>query len=139
MNTTSATANDALLAAPSLLNIYFGIFLWIAGNCGCMGNVLVFGSKEFRKRAYGIYLLSETTSDFIYFNFVLATRVLQNGFQISVIKRINILCKLRQYCTDSCTQMSFTYFTWATIDRLLSVQRAASMYKLSTTHILFNL
>lgn len=139
MNDTSSTVSNALLAAPSLLNIYFGTFLWIAGNCGCIGNILVFGSKDFRKRAYGIYLLSQEMSDFIYFNFVLAIRVLQSGFQIPVTKRINVVCKLRQFCTSCCTQISFTYFTLATIDRLLSVQRAASMYKLTTTHILFNL
>ena len=63
--TTSSNVSYALLAVPAELNIWFGSFLWVAGNFGCMGNMIVFSSPAIRKRAYGVYLLSEAVSDFI--------------------------------------------------------------------------
>jgi hypothetical protein len=123
-NTTSIS--NALLMAPYQLNIWFGSFLWIMGNLGCMGNMIVFRSRSFRKRAYAIYLFSAAISDFHYFNFVLLTRVLQKGFQIPLMTRYITICKLRQFSTEWGNVVSFTLFSFAIIDRLLSTQRLNS-------------
>jgi hypothetical protein len=128
-NTTVTTINSALLAAPYQLNIWFGSFLWIMGNIGCIGNIIVFRSKRFRKRASSIYLFSAAIADFHYFNFVLLTRVIQNGFQIPLMNQFTILCKLRQFSTIWGNVVGFSLFIFAIIDRLLSTQRSNGKYR----------
>jgi hypothetical protein len=129
MNTTVSSINSALLAAPYQLNIWFGSFLWITGNLGCIGNIIIFRSRSFRHRAYSIYLFAAALADFHYFNFVLLTRILQNGFQISLMNRYIVVCKLREFSTIWGNVVSFTLFSFATIDRLLSAQRSNSKYQ----------
>ncbi|CAF3303927.1 unnamed protein product [Rotaria socialis] len=118
MNNTSSSISSALMAAPYQLNIWFGIFLWVTGNLGSIGNMLVFRSPTFRN------LFSEAICDFFYFYFVLTTRILQKGFQVHVTTRYDVICKLRQFFSVWGNQVSFTLFSLATIDRLLSTQRA---------------
>ncbi|CAF2958125.1 unnamed protein product [Rotaria sp. Silwood2] len=150
MNTTSSSVssvNSALLAAPYQLNMWLGLFIWVAGNLGSIGNMIVFSSRTFRNRAYSVYLLSEAMSDFIYFDFLLLTRVLQKGFQIPITTRYDVLCKLRQFVSVWSHQVSFTLFSFATIDRLLSAQRSNTYrqwsnrvglaYKMSIACVLF--
>ncbi len=126
MNTTATIIDASLLAAPYELNMWFGLFLWVTGNFGCIGNMIVFRSRAFRDRAYSIYLFSEAISDCLYFNFVLLTRVLQKGFQIPIMTRYSVTCKFRQFVSVWGNQVSFTCFSFATIDRLLSAQRSNS-------------
>ncbi|CAF1465520.1 unnamed protein product [Rotaria sordida] len=123
MNATNSIDN-VLLAVPYQLNIWFGSFLWIAGNLGCIGNMIVFWSRSSRKQAYSIYLLSAAVANLHYFNFVLLTRIIQNGFQFSLMNRFIILCKLRQFSTIWGNVVSFSLFSFATIDRILSTQRS---------------
>lgn len=124
MNSSSNNeVSSVLKAVPFQLNMWLGSFIWLAGNIGCLGNMIVFRSRSFRRRAYSIYLLAESMSDFIYFNFVLSTRVLQKGFQIPITTRYEAVCKLRQFTSVWGNQVSFTLFAFATIDRLLSAQR----------------
>lgn len=129
MNTTTSSVSSALLAAPYQLNMYIGSFLWVAGNLGCIGNIIVYRSRVFANRAYAIYLLAQAMSDIVYFNFVLLTRVLQKGFQIPATTRFDALCRIRQFLTVWCNQVSFTLFSFATIDRILSAQRENSKLK----------
>ncbi|UJR20420.1 hypothetical protein I4U23_023551 [Adineta vaga] len=131
MNSSSDDINDTLKAVPYQLNIWFGIFLWIAGNLGCLGNVIVFRSRTFRKRAYSIYLFSAAIADFHYFNFVLITRVLQKGFGISLMNQYILICKLRQFSTIWGNVSSFSLFSFAIIDRLLSTHRSNAYRKWS--------
>ncbi|CAF3886752.1 unnamed protein product [Rotaria sp. Silwood1] len=91
MNSTSSSISRDLLAAPYQLNIWIGSFFCVMGNLGCFGNLIVFSSFEFRKRAYTIYFLMEAASNIIYFDFLLLTRVLQRGFQVSITTRYNFL------------------------------------------------
>jgi hypothetical protein len=126
MNTSTTNVNSALLSSPNQLNIYFGCFLWVMGNIGSIGNIIVFRSRSFRNRAFAIYLLSESISDFIYFNFVLFTRILEIGFEISVTNQFNFICKLYQFASEWNNLVSFTLFAFATIDRILSTQRSNS-------------
>ncbi|CAF3491026.1 unnamed protein product [Rotaria sp. Silwood1] len=147
MNTNTSSVSNALSAAPYQLNIWFGSFLWIAGNIGSLGNMMVFCSRSFRNRSYSIYLLSKSMTDFLYFNFVLLTRILEKGFEIPINNRYDIMCKLRQFVSCWANQVSFTLFSFATIDRLLSTQRLnkyrrwsnriSLAYKLSITCLFF--
>lgn len=129
MNSSTEWINPSLLNAPYQLNIWLGCFLWIMGNIGCVGNILVFRSRKIRKRAYSIYLLASAVADFHYFNFVLLTRILQKGFQISLVNRYIVMCKLRQFSTIWGNVVGFSLFTFATIDRLLSTQRSNSKFE----------
>ncbi|CAF1400213.1 unnamed protein product [Adineta steineri] len=124
MNTTLKSVSSALLDAPYQLNIWFGSFLWLLGNFGTIGNVIIYSHRSYRQRAYGIYLLGEAISDFIYIDFLLLTRILQNGFQISITGHYNFICKIRQFDSVWNPLVSLTLFTFAIIDRILSVQRS---------------
>lgn len=128
ITTSSSTINGALQSIPYLVNIWLGTFFWITGNIGCIGNMIVFQSRTFRNRACSIYLLFESIANFFLINFVLVTRILQKGFQIPIINRYTILCKLRQFSTDYFNEISFNFFTFATIDRILSAQRSNREY-----------
>jgi hypothetical protein len=124
MNDTTMDVSNTLLSMPFDLNKWFGLFLWIIGNIGSIGNIIIFCCRPYRNRAFSIYLLSESISEFVYFNFVLVTRILEKGFQISIISRFDIICKVRQFASEWINQVCFTLFTFATIDRLLSTQRS---------------
>ncbi|CAF3905417.1 unnamed protein product [Rotaria magnacalcarata] len=50
------------------------------------------------------------------------------GFQIHVTTRYDVICKLRQFFSIWGNQVSFTLFSLATLDRLLSTQRAHSNF-----------
>jgi hypothetical protein len=132
--TITSSISSALLAAPYQLNIWFGSFLWIIGNIGFLGNIIVFRSESFRKRAYSIYLFSAAIADFHYFDFVLLTRVLQKGFQIPLMTRYLVICKLREFSTIWGNIVGFNLFAFAVIDRLLSAQRLNSKYKYVITY-----
>ncbi|CAF4853671.1 unnamed protein product [Rotaria sp. Silwood1] len=112
MNTTSNTVSSTLLALPYQLNICIGLFIWVTGNIGCIGNAIVFSSRTLSKRAYAIYLLWEALSDFIYFNFLLLTRILQKGFQIPITTNYEIICKLRHTKNGICAPRSGIYATF---------------------------
>jgi hypothetical protein len=131
---TSASAVDgSLLTAPFLLNIYFGSFLWVVGNVGCLGNILVFSSKSFRKRAYSVYLFSAALGDLFYFNFVLMIRILQKGYRLPLTNSYTVICKLRQFATLWGNLFSFSLYSLATLDRLLSTQRSNSRFNMTWT------
>jgi hypothetical protein len=131
MNTTniSSGVSEALLIAPFQLNISLGIFIFITGNISTFGNFMVFSSRTFRSRACSVYLLAESICTFVYFNFVLTTRMIQKGYQIPIINRYDVICKIRQFLSEYTHQVAFSLFALATIDRLLSTHRSVGTYK----------
>ncbi|CAF1259419.1 unnamed protein product [Rotaria sordida] len=139
MNTTTNSISETLLAAPYQLNIWFGSCLWIIGNLGCIGNMMVFRSRSFRKRAYSIYLFSAAVADFHYFNFVLLTRIIQNGFRFSLMNRFIIICKLRQFSTIWGNVVGFSLFAFAIIDRFLSTQRSNMIFSSTSPVIVISI
>ena len=132
MSNSSDEISNSLLLAPYQLNIWLGGFLWMMGNLGCLGNMLVFRSPKFRRRAYSIYLFSAAIADFHYFNFVLLTRILQKGFRILLMNQYLIICKLRQFSTVWGNVVSFSLFSFAVVDRLLSTDRSVGKENPST-------
>ena len=129
---TSSNSNDvssALLIAPFQLNIYLGLFIFITGNISSIGNFIVFTSRTFRARACSVYLIVESMFTFIYFNYVLVTRLIQKGFQLPIINRYDVVCKVRQFLSEYTHQVAFTLFALATIDRILSTHRSNGRYK----------
>lgn len=135
-NTTTSTViintpvSKALLDAPFLLNIWFGLFIFVTGNFSCFGNLLVFTSQAFRSRACSIYLIVESFFNIIYFDYVLVTRMIQKGFGIPIINRHDPICKIRQFFSTYTHQVAFSLFTLATLDRILSTQRNLGPYDL---------
>ncbi|UJR20094.1 hypothetical protein I4U23_023228 [Adineta vaga] len=123
MNGTMIEISYSLLIAPYQLNIWLGLFLWFTGNIGCIGNMIVYGSRKSRKQAYSIYLFASAIADFHYFNFVLLTRIIQKGFGIPLMNQYVVICKLRQFSTIWGNVVGFSLFAFATIDRLLSAQQ----------------
>ncbi len=134
MNTSnSSTAiqiNPALLRTPFELNIWLGLFILVTGNISTIGNFLVFSSRTFRARACSIYLIAESVCTFVYFNYVLVTRVIQKGFQCPIIDRYDVICKVREFLSEYTHQVAFTLFALATVDRILSAHRSASKYNI---------
>jgi hypothetical protein len=129
MNTTNASTtahvSPVLLQVPFLLNIYLGTFIFITGNISSIGNFLVFSSRNFRARACSYYLIVESFFTFIYFDFVCLTRVIQKGFQLPIINRYSVICKVRQWLSEYTHQVAFSLFALATVDRFLSTHRSA--------------
>ena len=128
-SSTDATGiTSALLAAPFQLNIWFGLFIFVTGNISTFGNFLVFTSRTFRARACSVYLIAESVCTFIYFNYVLVTRMIQKGFQLPIINQYDVICKIRQFLSEYTHQVAFTLFALATVDRILSTHRSMGMY-----------
>lgn len=124
LRASSSTA-DILTTMPYLVNIWIGTFLVVMGNIGCVGNIIVFHSATFRKQAYTVYLFAETISDFFVINLVLLTRMIEKGYGIPVYTtRYEYICKIRQMSSYYFVLTSFTLFTFATLDRILSTQRS---------------
>ena len=128
---TSSTTNDSsvdprLLSVPFQLNIWFGLLLFVAGNISCFGNMVVFSSRSFRRRAYSIYLIAEAGNNFVYFDFVLVTRMIQRGYRLPIMNRYDVLCRIRQFLSQYANQTAFLFFLFAALDRLLSTQRSLS-------------
>jgi hypothetical protein len=123
-NTDSTTVDSTLLAVPFQINIWLGLFILITGNISCAGNLIVFRSRMFRTQACAVYLVAEAFSNFLYFDYVLVTRMIQKGFRLQIINRYDVICKTRQFLSQYLHQVSFTLFIMATIDRLLSTQRS---------------
>jgi hypothetical protein len=94
---TSSGISDGLLLAPFQLNIWLGLFIFITGNISSIGNFIVFTSQTFRNRACSVYLIAESVMTFIYFNYVLVTRIIQKGFQLPIINRYDPVCKIREF------------------------------------------
>ncbi|CAF1058397.1 unnamed protein product [Adineta ricciae] len=131
IRTSSTSVNSILLAIPYVANIWLGTLFWTMGNIGCVGNLIVFRSKTFNNQAYTVYLLAETISDFFLVNLVLLTRILEKGFGMSIRSGYDYLCKIRQFSTYYFYVTSFTFFSMATIDRILSTQRSNGLRKWS--------
>ncbi|CAF1377604.1 unnamed protein product [Adineta ricciae] len=133
MNNTTTVASTgsgvsiSLSLAPYELNIYFGMFIWITGNIGCIGNAIVFNSRMFAKQAYARYLFCQAIQDFIYFNFVFMSRVVQKGFRVPLTTKYLAFCRIRQFYTFWGNQISFNSFVFATIDRILATQRSTNL------------
>lgn len=106
--------------------LWSGFIFFITGNIGCIANMVVFRSRVFRRRACFVYLFWEAFINLFYFNFILVTRVLQSGFQIPIMNRYGVVCKIREFMSEYTYQTGNTFFTLATLDRLLSAQRATS-------------
>ena len=122
--TTSARVDSALLMAPFQLNIWLGLFIFVTGNISSIGDFIVFSSRSFRARACSIYLIAESISTFVYFNFVLVTRIIQKGFRLPITNRYEAMCKVRQFLSEYTHAVAFTFFALATLDRLLSTHRS---------------
>jgi hypothetical protein len=129
INSSSVTGiSEALLNAPFQLNIYLGAFIFVTGNISCIGNFIVFSSRTFRARACSLYLIAESIFSFIYFNFVLVTRVIQKGFRLPIIDHYDPICKIREFLSEYTHQVAFTLFILASVDRFLSTHRSVGMY-----------
>ncbi|CAF0916126.1 unnamed protein product [Adineta steineri] len=124
INSSVTTSVDpVLLKVPFQLNIWLGLFIFITGNISTIGNFTVFTSRMFRNRACSIYLIAESICTFIYFDFVLVTRLIQKGFNYPIINLYDPICKVRQFFSEYTHQVAFTLFALATIDRILSTHR----------------
>jgi hypothetical protein len=131
-SSSTAGISESLLIAPYQLNIYLGAFIFVTGNISCIGNFTVFTSRTFRSRACSIYLIAESIYSFIYFNYVLVTRIIQKGFRFPIIDRYDWICKLREFLSEYTHQVAFTLFILATVDRFLSTHRSVGMYTFAT-------
>jgi hypothetical protein len=138
-NATNLSGSDVsygLLIAPQQLDIWFALFIFITGNISSIGNFIVFSSRTFRARACSIYLIFESMFTFIYFNYVLVTRMIQKGFLIPIIDHYDPVCKIREFLSEYVHQVAFTLFTFATIDRFLSTHRSVGMYNYTASEMI---
>lgn len=121
----NATTVGTFALVAQHLNIWFGTFLLLVGNVGCIINIIVFRAKSFHRSSFSVYFLATTIADLFLLNFVLSTRILQNGFLLSVFQRHEYLCKLRAYISAVTSSLSCTFFIMVSIDRYLSTHSQA--------------
>ena len=114
------TTINTLNIVAQHLNIRYGSFLLIIGNLGCLMNIFVFRSKSLHKTSFSVYFLATTCADFILLNFVLLTRILQNGFLLQIVQTNEFMCKLRGYLSSLTSSLSFSFFVLISIDRYFS-------------------
>ncbi|CAF1338361.1 unnamed protein product [Adineta ricciae] len=131
VRTNNNEVNSLIFSIPANIHIYLGIFLLLMGNIGCFGNLLIYQTRTFRHQAFSIYIICETLSDFLVLNFILLTRILENGFHIPLEHSYTFLCKFREFGEYYFCLCSFTFFTLASIDRILSAQRSNTFRKWS--------
>lgn len=115
----NATTTSTLTLLAQHLNIWFGSFLLLVGNVGCIINIIVFRAKSFHRSSFSIYFLATTIADLFLLNFVLFTRILQNGFLLPIFQTHQYLCKLRAYISAVTSSLSCTFFIMVSIDRYL--------------------
>lgn len=129
-NITTSDINNSLestlLSVTFHVMIWGGIFILVAGNIGCIGNVVVFRSQEYRRQACFIYLFWETIASWFILDCILLTRILESGFQISLMDAYDACCKIREFISLFMYQNENTLFLFATLDRILSAQRSMS-------------
>jgi hypothetical protein len=132
-NTTINDINDNLINTLNSTTTYViicgGIFILIAGNIGCIGNIVVFRSQAYRRQACFIYLFWETIASFFILNCLLVTRILESGFKISLMDAFDSICRIREFISLFMYQTENTLFLFATLDRILSTQRSMSKYR----------
>jgi hypothetical protein len=126
---TSNNVTYGLLIAPVQLNIYFGLFIYITGVIGSIGNMMIYRSRSLRDRACSIYLFWRSLTDFIYMNSILLTRILQKGFKIPITTRSDALCKLRQFGSSYGNQLAFTFLALATLDRIFLAHKSTGNFE----------
>ena len=108
------------------IDTYVGLFIYVTGILGSIGNIIVYRSKSMRSRACSVYLLWESIIDFLYLNIIVLTGILMKDFRIAITTRHEILCKLRAFCSTYGNQLAVTFLSLATIDRILLSQRSQS-------------
>ncbi|CAF1257179.1 unnamed protein product [Adineta ricciae] len=121
---SSSTLENMLENATVYVTIVGGIFLFVAGNIGCMGNILVFRSQTYRRQACFIYLFWGTIASLFILNCILLTRILESGFNVSLMDISNVFCRIREFISMVMYQSENTMFLFATLDRILSAQRS---------------
>ncbi|CAF0979581.1 unnamed protein product [Adineta steineri] len=129
--TITKSVSNGILIAPYQLNIWLGCFILITGNISTIGNIIIFSSRSFRNRACTIYLLAEAFVLIFFFNFVLLTRTLQKGFQIPLLNRYDVICRLRYFASQYTNLLAINLFIFASLDRLLSTHRSPAFRKWS--------
>ena len=129
-NVTTSDINNSLESTLKSVTIHVmiwgGIFILVAGNIGFIGNVIVFHSQVYRRQACFIYLFWETIASLFILDGILLTRILESGFQVSLMDAFDAVCKIREFISLFMYQNENTLFLFATIDRILSAQRSMS-------------
>lgn len=128
-NEMNANSTISMLSSLTItIDTYVGLFIYVTGVLGSIGNIIVYRSKSMRNRACSIYLLWESIIDFLYLNIVVLTGILTKDFRIPVATRHEILCKFRSFFSTYGNQLAVTFLSLATIDRILLSQRSQSKF-----------
>ncbi|UJR18086.1 hypothetical protein I4U23_004986 [Adineta vaga] len=130
-DTITSTFESTITSISIHIMTYGGIFLLVAGNIGCVGNILVFRSEAYRRQACFIYLFWETIASLFILDCILLTRILQNSFHIPLMSASEPFCRIREFISLFMYQNENTLFLYAALDRILCVQRSAKLRKWS--------
>ncbi|CAF4507353.1 unnamed protein product, partial [Rotaria sp. Silwood2] len=91
--------------------------IWLMGNVGSTISCFIFSQRKLRKNPCIMYFLASSASQFMTFNFVLLTRILLNGFNITAINLFLWFCKIRNYFFYLFVAVPRYYIILASIDR----------------------
>ena len=81
---------------------------YILSSLGCILNILVFTKKLLRKNPCSTYFIGANIFNFLFINSLLLTTTLECGFNIPVITKNTVVCRLAYY-TSLCSNALSTY------------------------------
>jgi len=134
---SSTTIIDNLNFVTAQLNIYLGLFIFIAGLFGQICNIIVFTTlKTFRETTCAFYLRIVSIANIGQLLSVLL-RIL-TGFNVNSSGSA-IFCKFRYFLAQYCAVVSLTCMCLTTIDQFLSMTnyRHLNNMRLARYHIVF--
>ncbi len=95
---------------------YVYSILFIAGNIGCILNILIFTQRNYRRHSCSAYILANTFTNLIVINIIIFFRFV-NGFNIDPTMTTLLFCKIRLYIAQVALTLSRIYIVLACIDR----------------------
>ena len=113
--------------------------IWIIGNFGSTINCYIFLQTTLRKNPCVMYLLASSASQFVTFNFVLLTRMLQFGYNVQAVNTLLWFCKIRYYLFYTFVAIPRYFIILASIDRYFSSSSEVYMRRWSSSKIAMRL
>ena len=109
-----------------IFNRWIALFILLSGVLGNVFNLLIFTSRTLLKQSISWYFLGISLTNLAMFLVGLSTRLLDEGFQISLFADASDeFCRIRTYLVQTLFSISSWLAVGATLDRLYSTNSSA--------------
>jgi hypothetical protein len=97
MNSTSITLENRLTIIENYITIYVLTTIFIFGNIGNIGNLIIFSQKLLRINVCSWYFIIFSIGNIITLNFGCSTRIISLWIGYDLVRISILFCKLRIY------------------------------------------